>query len=252
MGKPAFLIIGAQKAGTTSLYGWLRHHPGVTMTQTKELHFFDREFHRGTEWYFEQFSGPCPGEATPYYLFHPLAPKRAAEAIPDAKLIVLLRDPVSRAWSHYHHVRRQGNEPLSFLDAIEVEKLRMRGEVGKILEDPRYFSLNHQKFSYLTRGLYADQILRWLRYFPREQLLAIETSALHRDPQGSLNRVSAFLEIEPVTLPSFPRYNTGGTYPEIDPEVSAYFRTMFAAQNKRLIDVLGDQAPSFAFPDTAA
>jgi len=246
MGLPAFLIIGAQKSGTTSLYGWLRHHPNITMSQTKELHFFDRNFHRGLNWYQQQFAGTCAGEATPYYLFHPLAAKRAASVVPGAKLIVLLREPVSRAWSHYHHVRRQGNEPLSFLDAIELEQLRLRGEVQKMEEDPRYFSLNHQKFSYLSRGLYADQLAHWLQFFPRDQLLVLETSALHRDPQKSLDRIAQFLGVPSVSLPSFPRYNTGGKYPPLDPELAKRLRAMFVPHNERLQQIIGDQTPSFA------
>jgi hypothetical protein len=252
MGAPSFLVIGAQKAGTTSLYGWLQHHPAVSLSQTKEVHFFDQHFHRGVDWYSSQFSGPCSGEATPYYLFHPLAPQRAATVVPEARLIVLLREPVSRAWSHYHHVRRQGSEPLSFVDAIALEQLRLRGEVDKMLEDGRYTSLNHQKYSYLSRGLYADQLERWLRFFPREQLLVLETGALHRQPQASLDAVCDFLGVPPVTLSSFPRYNTGGGYPPLDPALAAELRGMYAPHNARLIDLLGEQAPAFAWRAAAA
>ncbi len=249
---PAFVIIGAQKAGTTSLYGWLRHHPSVSMSKTKELHFFDQNFHRGADWYRSQFEHPCAGEATPYYLFHPLAPRRAASVIPEAKLIVLLREPVSRAWSHYHHVRRQGNEPLSFTDAIAMEQLRLRGEVDKMLEDGRYSSISHQKYSYLSRGLYADQLARWLRYFPREQLLVLETSALHQQPRSALDAVSDFLAIPRVTLSAFPRYNTGGGYPVLDPGIAGQLREMFAPHNARLVGLLGEEAPEFARRAAAA
>ena len=249
---PSFIIIGAQKAGTTSLYGWLRHHPGVGMSQTKELHFFDQHFHRGVRWYASQFSHPCAGEATPYYLFHPLVPARVEAVVPEVKLIVLLREPVSRAWSHYHHVRRQGNEPLSFSDALSMEALRLQGEAEKMLADPRYFSLNHQKYSYLSRGLYADQLSRWLRHFPRRQLLVLDTADLHARPQHTLDRVSDFLAVERVQLPSFPRYNTGGGYPALDPVAADRLRQMFAPDNARLVQLLGEQAPEFARRSAAA
>lgn len=246
MGRPAFLVIGAQKAGTTSLYAWLSRHPGVNVSQTKELHFFDQHFHRGVAWYEQNFSGRCAGEATPYYLYHPLAAQRAAAVVPEAKLIVLLREPVSRAWSHYHHVRRHGFEPLSFGDALAIEGLRLHGEADKIQRDPRYFSLNHQKYSYLSRGMYAAQIAVWLRHYPRERMLFLESDTLRSAPQAALDRVSDFLGVHRAQLPSFPSHNKGGGYPALDPAAKANLQRQFAPHNAQLARLLGADAPRFA------
>jgi Sulfotransferase domain len=125
---PGFLIIGAQKAGTTALYAYLRWHPAVLGPSWKEVSFFDRHYSRGEAWYRGQFpnalrlqlverrSGarPIVGEASPSYLFHPLAPERVAALLPGARLVALVRNPVERAFSHYQHEVALGREPLSF------------------------------------------------------------------------------------------------------------------------------------------
>src|SRR5436309_16134274 len=106
---PDFIVIGAQKSGTGSLYAYLNGHPDVAGARVKEVHYFDLHYHRGVDWYLDQFPDEaaarprCTGEASPYYLFHPHAPRRAFDLVPDARLIALLRDPVDRAISHYHH-----------------------------------------------------------------------------------------------------------------------------------------------------
>ena len=128
---PDFLISGAQRGGTTSLYNYLQAHPCFELPTTKELHFFDRKFHRGLAWYrahFPTYLEKCfaqriqgraflTGEATPNYLFHPLVSRRVAEVLPRVKLIVLLRNPVDRAFSHYHHILDLGYEHLPFAEA---------------------------------------------------------------------------------------------------------------------------------------
>ena len=137
---PDFLVIGAQKAGTTALYAYLRWHPGITGPSWKEVSFFDRHWWRGEFWYRGQFplrSGQrLVGEASPSYLFHPLAPERVRSLVPEAKLIALVRDPVDRAYSHYQHEVALGREPLSFEDALAAEAERTRGEVVRHVADP--------------------------------------------------------------------------------------------------------------------
>src|SRR5207248_7427804 len=135
---PDFLIIGTQRGGTTSLYRYLKAHPCIGATSNKDLHFFDRRFHKGLSWYRSHFPTKLEkayaeqlrrltlvtGEASPSYLFHPHAPKRVAQVLPHVKLIVLLRNPVSRAYSQYHHAVELGFETLSFAEAIEAEEER--------------------------------------------------------------------------------------------------------------------------------
>ncbi|MBA3426416.1 MAG: sulfotransferase [Rubrobacter sp.] len=159
---PDFLIIGAQKAGTTFLYYLLCQHPYVAPTSEKELHFFDsQKFNKGEGWYRSNFPPPTSenghkvitGEASPYYIYHPLAARRAAQVVPHARLIVLLRNPVDRAYSDYQNRLREGNEFLGFEEAIEAEEERIKGEKEKMLADEGYSSASHRRHSYLARGV---------------------------------------------------------------------------------------------------
>lgn len=170
---PDFVIIGAQKSGTTSLYHVLSQHPYVRPAARKELHYFSIFFHRGLDWYRSCFPSPeqeagrstITGESSPYYLFHPHAPRRMAEALPQTRLIVLLRNPVDRAYSHYQMIANFGHEPLTFEEAIEAEEVRLSGEKAKMLDDGQYFSFAHQYFSYLAKGIYVDQLAYWSKFF---------------------------------------------------------------------------------------
>ena len=130
---PSFIIIGAQRCGTTSLYDYLSHHPQIIPSPVKELFYFDDYYTRPIEWYKSFFptkkeqeklerdlvASVITGEASPSYFFHPYAAKRIKETLPQIKLILVLRDPIERAYSHYTHIKRVNREPLSFEEAIE-------------------------------------------------------------------------------------------------------------------------------------
>ena len=218
---PRFVILGAQRGGTRSLYEDLTRHPLVQPARTDEVHFFSLFFDRGLRWYQSQFPplapGQITGEASPYYLFHPLAAKRLHAMLPEAKLIVLLRNPVDRAYSHFQHEVRQGTEPLSFEAAIAAEPERLAGEEARILEDDTYISFTHQHYSYLGRGRYVEQLRRWLSLFPREQLLILQSEAYFRDPGAIVQQVTEFIGLEPHALTSTP-IDTEATYSALDPE----------------------------------
>jgi hypothetical protein len=188
------LIIGAQRAGTTSLYNYLTAHPEIAPAATKEVHFFDVHYSKGPAWYEAQFAGRAEsqitGEASPYYLFHPLAAVRAAALLPEAKLIVLLRNPVDRALSQHQHETRRGKETLSLEQALAVEDSRLAGEAERIVREPGYRSTAHQWYSYRARGCYMDQIENWLRCFRREQLLILLSEQFYADPSTELRRVT--------------------------------------------------------------
>src|SRR5436189_26280 len=133
---PDFLILGAQKAGTTALYAYLRWHPQVTGPSFKEVSFFDRHYARGERWYRAHLPvrrRAVVGEASPSYLFHPLAPERVARMLPEARLIALLRNPVDRAFSHYQHEVALGREQLSFEDALAGEFAEPNRRLAKLL-----------------------------------------------------------------------------------------------------------------------
>jgi hypothetical protein len=239
---PDFLILGAQKAGTTALYAYLRWHPGITGPSWKEVSFFDRHYRRGVAWYRGHFPlrprGRLVGEASPAYLFHPLAPERALATVPKARLIALVRDPVDRALSHYHHEVALGREPLSFEGAIEAEPERTRGEEQRLIREPGYFSHAWWDHAYLARGLYARQLERWLAVFPSEQLLVLPSEELAADPAGTYQRVLDFLGAAPHELRDYPRVYEQ-EYAEIQPETRRRLAKHFAEPNRRLYELLG-------------
>ena len=245
-GLPDFLIIGAQKCGTTFLYHLLCQHPYVEPAATKEVHFFDTEFTKGVEWYRSRFSPPTQkdgrkvltGESSPYYLYHPHAARRAAQVVPGAKLLALLRNPVDRAFSDYNHKAREGREPLSFEEAIAAEEERIRGEKEKMLADDSYSSLSYRKFSYLSRGIYVDQLEEWRGYFDEEQLLVLKSEDFFENPQPVFERVLEFLGLpHGETVVSGERNE--GEYERMNPATRQRLEDFFESHNKRLYDFLG-------------
>lgn len=239
---PDFLILGAQKAGTTALYAYLRWHPAITGPSWKEVSYFDRHYRRGPSWYRGNFPvqgrGRLVGEASPGYLFHPLAPERVKATVPGAKLIVLLRDPVARALSHYHHETLLGREPLAFQEAVEAEPERTGGEEERMVRDPDYFSQAWWDYTYLARGRYAEQLERWLAVFPREQLLVLASEELAAAPAETYARVLEFLGAPAQGLKGYPRIYDQ-EYADMDPEIRSQLAAYFAEPNRRLYELLG-------------
>ena len=183
---PGYLIVGAQKAGTSSLHSYLSQHSAVTVPVTKEVHFFDHEFGRGTGWYRAHFhrsaAGTLAGESTPYYLFHPLAASRAAAVLPEARIVVVLRDPIDRAFSHHNHELALGFEQLPFEAALAAEEERLRGEEERLIAEPGYRSHAHQHHSYLRRGRYAEQLRRWIELYGSDRVLVLGAEDLFARP----------------------------------------------------------------------
>jgi Sulfotransferase domain len=239
---PDFLVIGAQKAGTTALYAYLRWHPEITGPSWKEVSFFDRHWWRGERWYRGQFplrsGGRLVGEASPSYLFHPLAPERVHALVPEVRLVALLRDPVARAYSHYQHEVALGREPLSFEDALDAEEERTRGEVERLVADPRGFSRPWWDHTYAARGLYAEQLERWLAVFPREQLLVVRTEDLGERPVGTYASILDFLGARKHMLDEYPRVFERD-YSPMREDTRAALAERFAEPNRRLEALLG-------------
>jgi len=249
---PDFLVIGAAKCGTSSLYSHLVTHPAIAPALKKEIYFFDHAFERGLGHYRSQFptvlekrrcenSGAGAfrtGEATPCYLFHPHVPRRVAATLPGARLIVLLRNPVDRAYSHYNMTRRMLFEDLSFEDAIDREPARVAGELERMTEDENYFSYRRWHFSYLGRGRYAEQLERWLACFPREQLLILTSGDLFAAPAESYREIMAHLGL-PAWQPAANHRTNFIPYPRMSPETRQRLVEYFAPHNQRLYELLG-------------
>jgi hypothetical protein len=256
---PDFLIIGAHRAGTTSLSRYLDQHPCVAARfpraqDIKGVRYFDESYFRGIDWYRSHFptaayrtylqrlhgSAAVVGDASAYYLFHPLAPERAARALPDAKVIVLLRDPIERAYSHWNRERRTGKEPLErFEDAIAAEADRLDGEVDRILADDRYYSYAHENFSYLTQGLYLEPLRRWLERYRPEQVQIESSETFLRDPQTVYDRVLRLLGLPSRQLRDAEPRNTGTAREELDSTTRRELGALVAPHNRRLEAYLG-------------
>lgn len=246
---PDFIIIGAQKAGTTSLFSYLAQHPQLHPSSKKEVHFFsdgkragvDR-FGRGEGWYRSHFprgealrAGDQAFEASPSYLFHPLAPERIHRIVPSARLIVMLRDPVDRAISHYFHQRRKGRETLPILEAMQAEEERLAPALAREnYRDPVF-----RQFSYKRRGVYHEQIRRYLEYFPLGQLLIFDADELFSRPETTLARVWRFVGAEAAVegLDLAPR-NVGNNRQRVDDGVRSYLEEWFRPHNRALEELL--------------
>jgi hypothetical protein len=250
---PSFLIVGGQRCGTNSLYEYLAAHPAVGRALPgQEVHYFDTNFAEGLGWYRGHFPtrlwmratearAGCPaitGESSPYYMFHPLAPHRIATTLPDVRLLVLLRDPVDRAYSQFHHERSNGNETLEFEAALDRETERLNGEVERIVADPGYRSFSHQHHSYAARGQYADQLDVLRSLFPAERISIMLSERLFEQPQQVEAEVLAFLGLPPRTSGVYARHNAG-RYSEMPAALRQRLADRFADSNHRVAGILG-------------
>ena len=245
--KPDFLIIGAQKCGTTSLFHFLSQHPDLGLPTKKELHFFDLQYNKGIEWYYSLFpkksflKKKLTGEASPFYLFHSLVPERVFHHLPKIKIIVLLRNPIDRAYSQYNHQRKLGNEPIqSFEEAIVNEEGRIAAEEGKLKKGEINENLAYRRYSYVERGFYSVQIDRWLQYFSMNQMLFIKSEDFFEFPQKALNEVYAFLKISRILPHSLTPQNTND-YPLINDSTRDLHGKIFKEDSEKLKDLLGEK-----------
>jgi hypothetical protein len=229
---PDFVVIGAPKCGTTFFYHLLSKHPQVVPAVFKEPHFFDLLFDEGIEWYRQCFlpsrqengRRTITGEGTPGYLFHPHAAERMAEIIPQARLIALLRNPVDRMYSDYHHGARNRQRHRTFEEIVEA-----------CLDAP------HRKF--LSRNIYVDHLVRWSKFFDREQMLVLKSEDFFEHPQGTLKLVLDSLDLpswEPEASNLSDKRNAGKYERRMDPALRRRLEEFFEPHNQRLYEYLGE------------
>ncbi|WP_203709699.1 sulfotransferase domain-containing protein, partial [Actinoplanes digitatis] len=238
-----------------SLWRYLIQHPLVPRLfpawNTKTSHYFEENWPRGEAWYRSHFpterqraalerkhgAPPKVGEAAPLYMFHPLVPARVAELMPRARMIVLLRDPVERAYSHWKERRTEGVEPLDFAAALAAEESRTAGERDRLLADENYHSEAYDWYSYRARGRYLEHLTPWLDHFDRGQLLFVASEALYREPAATYARILDFIGLPPYELPAYDVFNdrpSAGMDDAVRAELTAYYRPHNAALADRL------------------
>lgn len=204
---PDFIIAGAQKCGTSSLHNYLVQHPRLLAASIKEVHFFDGGLDPGWDKYADGESlyrsyfplrstvkkkNALCFEASPDYLFNPLAAERMATLVPDARIIVLLRDPVERAISHYFHELRRGRESQPIEQAFALEDER----IGSAIKNGNYKDTRFINLSYKTRGRYAEQLQRLFNYFPRENVKIFEAESFYENPMNVICSVLDFVDMD--------------------------------------------------------
>ncbi len=252
---PHFIVLGAARAGTTTFYTHIVKHPQVLPAWRKEVHFFDNAYREGLAWYKAFFptrgrlkalgrrtgSPAVTGEASPSYLVHPLAPRRAWSVVPEARLVVLLRNPSDRAISHYCRRRAPGLETaerLTFEGALDAEPERLALEDELLRRDGDYPDQAYSKMAYLRKGIYVDQIRTWRRYFPSNQMLILHSKDLFKRPEQTFPRVCEFLDM-PSWAPKKLERTNFGAYKEPPAHIRERLDAYFRPHNRRLFEYLG-------------
>jgi Sulfotransferase domain len=260
---PTFLVVGAMRSGTTSLYRYLQAHPQVHIPR-KEIHFFDRRFDRGLDWYRSRFEGwsgePAIGEATPTYMYEPEAVARIAEVLPEVRVVAMLRNPVDRAYSHYWMEHARGRDPRTFEEAVEAE-------------------LGGDGSDYLERGRYLPQLERLEATFGRARVHVALLEDLERSPGSTYAETCRFLDVDDQFRPDdlgrrvnrFVRFRSmrvramrrslpqalgigrivgrlnaaSGGYPPVDPALRVHLVARFAPERQALAVHLGRELPGW-------
>jgi hypothetical protein len=258
---PSFLICGGQRCGTTSLYRALAAHPAVLKAVLhKGVHYFDVSYDRGMGWYKGHFPMQRSAErvrnrhgfeaqtfeSSPYYMYHPQAAARIAADLPRAKLVVLVRDPVERAFSQHHHeVARGFEQERDFGNALALEAARLHRQEHRLATDPTYYSFAHQHHAYRARGEYARYLSVMAQHVGRERIHVVESERFFAEPEQIYDEVCRFLGL-PTDLghPPFERHNARPRQAEMDPVLRRELTEYFAPHDDALITWLG-RVPSW-------
>ena len=251
---PSFLLAGAQRCGTTSLYRALVSHPAVLPpVHHKGVNYFDVGYQKGWAWYQAHFpvralaamrngsaGPPITFDASGYYMYHPHAPARFAADLPDVKVLVVLRDPIERAWSAFKHETARGFETESFTRALELEDERVEADLARMESDPHAEGFSHRHHSYRRRGQYVEQLQRIVDVVPRERLLVLDSQDFFTRPHEEFSRVTEFLGLPHHEPEKFDRWNARPGS-EVDPAARAWLARRLAPYDEALTTFLGEQ-----------
>ncbi|CAM3886246.1 sulfotransferase domain-containing protein [Nocardioides marinus] len=249
---PSFLVIGAQRCGTTTLFRLLAEHPHLLRpTVSKGTGYFDDGYHHSSHWYRGHFAlrtwggalraGPVHSfEASGYYLFHPLAAERIARDLPHVHVVALVRDPVERARSAHRHEQVRGFETLDFDSAVRAEAVRTHGEEQRLREDPTYRSFAHRHHAYLQRGEYARQLDRFVAALGRDRVHVVDYGRFFADPVDRFVDLQRALGV-PVWRPDHVRRWNAADKPPLDDERRRALLLHFEPHDEALTDLLGEE-----------
>lgn len=254
--KPNFIVVGAQRCGTTSLFRVLSDHPEVLRpTMSKGIGYFDLNYDKGSRWYLSHFplralakvrrgAGVQTFESSGYYSFHPLAAERIAHDLPDVRIVLMVRDPVERAYSAFKHESQRGYEDASsFEEALLLEDERLTGEIQRICEDPSYESFHHRHHAYVSRGRYADQLDRFIEVLGRDRVYVVDADRFFSDPSIELAGLFAWLRLSPWIPARVDQWNARPSSP-MGEGVRQRLTLDFEESDQRLGELMG-RTPSW-------
>lgn len=252
---PDFIVVGAQRSGTTSLFRALMEVRGVRRANLhKGVNYFDVNYFRGMDWYKGHFplvlrdpvrrqeAQPLVFEASGYYMYHPFAMQRVAADLPSVRLVAMLRDPVERAFSAWKHESARGFEWEDFSSAIALEDERMSGEVELMGIDPRYQSFSHRHHSYRRRGEYFSQLRTICDLVGRERLHVMYSEDFFSSPVVEFEALAKFLGVEPSPSIQFGHFNARPS-DSMPRDLREDLRQHYSAEREALEELVGREAP---------
>lgn len=243
--RPGYLVVGTKRGGSTSFADWLEQHPAVApCLAQKGTHYFDTNFRRGRAWYASRFEKTSAGfqitgEASPYYMFHPLAAERIKTELPDVKLIAVLREPVDRLLSHYRYEVERGHETETLGRALDLEDTRLAGEVERLRGHAAYEGYNYRHYSYLHRGHYAEQLAHLHTLFAPENMLILQSENMFAHPNETLAKAWQFLGLKPFHLDHLVPLNATKSRPDVDDGTLRWLRDYYRERNESLYALPG-------------
>ena len=246
---PDFIIFGTVRSGTTSLYYNICNHPCIEPADYDEIGFFDSNFELGINWYKSHFPTInkkniilkkekyfATGEDTPFYFWNEDVINRILKLIPNVRLIAILRNPVDRTYSNYHLARRQKDEESSFEDVIKKEKAFIEKEL-KIGENIS-FEKEVDIWPFMSRSIYVEQLKKWYKKFPSEQIHIISTEDFLKEPDATLKNIFEFLNVPNKEISNLEKKKVA-KYDKMKDETRKDLLDFFKPYNEQLFDLIG-------------